>query len=74
MGGSGRARIRTSDTRRLTEALGKMREELAGAGTPPQSVQVVISPGKLVKYDVLIAVYQAALDAQFPKVAFARSR
>jgi hypothetical protein len=37
-------------------------------------VQIVISPGRNVKYKHLVDVYQAALSAKFTKVAFAPSR
>lgn len=66
-------KIRTSDITQLTAQLGQMRQALIGAGTPSDKIQVVISPGKQVKYDFLIGVYQAAMDAQFEKIAFAKS-
>jgi biopolymer transport protein ExbD len=66
-------KIRTSDLGQLTAQLKKMRQDLNGAGTTTDKIQVVISPGKLVKYDFLISVYQAAMDAQYEKIAFAKS-
>lgn len=66
-------KIRTSDIDQLTLQLRQMREALNGAGTPTDKIQVVISPGRQVKYDFLIGVYQAAMDAEFEKIAFAKS-
>ncbi len=66
-------KIRTSDVGQLTLQLSKMREELNKAGTTNERIQVIISPGKQVKYDFLIGVYQAAMDAKFSKIAFAKS-
>jgi biopolymer transport protein ExbD len=66
-------KIRTSDTAQLTSQLTKMRLDLDKAGTPKDKIQVIISPGKMVKYEFLIRVYEAAMDAEFSKIAFARS-
>lgn len=66
-------KIRTSDIGQLTAQLRKMRQDLNAAGTADDKIQVVISPAKMVKYDFLIGVYQAAMDAQFKKIAFAKS-
>jgi biopolymer transport protein ExbD len=66
-------KIRTSDVAQLTVQLQQMREALNKAGTATDKIQVVISPGKMVKYDFLIGVYQAAMDAKFEKIAFAKS-
>ena len=66
-------KIRTSDIAQLTAQLRKLREDFNGAGKTTDKIQVVISPGKLVKYVFLIGVYQAALEAEFQKVAFAKS-
>ncbi|MGH7178779.1 MAG: ExbD/TolR family protein [Tepidisphaeraceae bacterium] len=71
------ARVNTvaaSDVDSLTAVLVKKRQQLAGVGKPPEKVQVVITPGQNVKYKYLIDVYQAANNAQFNKVAFAKSR
>jgi biopolymer transport protein ExbD len=64
-------RIRTMDSALLAKQLTAMREELNKAGTPTDKIQVVISPAKNAKYDHLIRVYEAALNAKFEKVAFA---
>ena len=50
-----------------------MRNDLNKVGTTTDRIQVVISPGRNVKYDYLIGVYQAAMDAQYEKIAFAKS-
>lgn len=66
--------IQTSDARVLVAGLNQMREQYAKANKTPDKIQVVISPGRTVKYEHLIEVYQAALDAQFLKVGFGTSR
>ncbi len=43
-------------------------------GTKVDDVQVIISPGRMVKYMYLIEVYEAALTAQFTKVSFGQPR
>jgi len=63
-----------TDMQTLSNALSKLRVQLAGTGKPAEKVQIVISPGRNVKYKHLVDVYQAALDAKFTKVAFAPSR
>jgi biopolymer transport protein ExbD len=57
----------------LTAQLIRMRKQLNAAGKPTSQIQVKINPGKNVKYKHLIAVYEAALRADFEKVAFATS-
>jgi biopolymer transport protein ExbD len=57
----------------LTQQLLRMRKQLNAAGKPTDQIQVKINPGKSVKYKHLIAVYEAALRAEFEKVAFATS-
>ena len=57
----------------LTQQLVRMRKQLNAAGKPTNTIQVKINPGKNVKYKHLIAVYEAALRAEFEKVAFATS-
>jgi biopolymer transport protein ExbD len=66
-------RIRVTNTDALTAQLSTMRRQLEAAGTPQDRVQVIISPGRSVRYEHLIRVYEAALDAEFTKVAFSRS-
>jgi biopolymer transport protein ExbD len=64
------ARSGTELRQRLTE----MHTRLGETGTPPDKVQVVISPSKTVKYRFLIEVYEAAVGSGFSKVGFAQSR
>jgi biopolymer transport protein ExbD len=66
-------RIRVTDARQLEEQLRRMLEQFQQAGTPPDKVQVIIGPGKVVRYEHLIRVYESALSAGFTKVAFATS-
>jgi biopolymer transport protein ExbD len=65
--------IRTDNPQVLTEQLRRMREQLNAAGQATDKIQVKISPGKNVKYKYLIAVYEAAMRADFTKIAFATS-
>jgi len=58
------------DAMRLKAVLEKLRNQLESAGTKRDKVQIVISPGRNVKYKFLVEVYQAALQAQFEKVGF----
>ena len=60
----------------LKAALGAKLGQFATVGTSPDKIQVIISPGRQVKYAFLMQVYEAALDAEgpghekFTKVAF----
>jgi biopolymer transport protein ExbD len=67
-------KITASDRAALQRGLETMREQLRSAGKPPEKVQIVISPGRNVKYRHLMDVYQAALGATFKKIAFAPAR
>jgi len=62
--------ITVDDSGKLKVLLEKMRDQLEKAGTKRDKVQVVISPGRNVKYKFLVEVYQAALQANFEKVGF----
>ncbi len=66
-------KIRTSDPGALTDQLHRMRIALNAAGKSDEQMQVKIGPGKDVKYQALVQVYEAALRAGYKKVAFARS-
>jgi biopolymer transport protein ExbD len=66
-------KIETSDPAVLTDQLRKMRLALNRAGKTDDQMQVKIGPGKNVKYQQLVQVYEAALNAGYTKVAFARS-
>jgi biopolymer transport protein ExbD len=68
-----------SDVPRLTQVLTEKLAQYLQIGKQPDDLQVLISPGRTVKYNFLIQVYQAALAAQvgekpndkhFTKVAF----
>ena len=63
--------IVAADAVTLGQKLAKLRDDLEKAGKTRDKIQVVISPGKSVRYKYLVQVYQAALEAQFTKVAFA---
>lgn len=66
--------VKTSDPAALVKQLTIMRQNLQRAGTKADDVQVVVAPVKSTKYDHLIRVYESALDAGFPRVAFATAR
>ena len=66
--------IRASgDREQLRLALEQKRVQFERVGTPKEKVQVVLMPGRNVKYDNIIAVYEAAQRAGFSKVGFATS-
>jgi biopolymer transport protein ExbD len=62
--------LSTGDLKVLTAALDRKLKEFNAAGTVTDKVQVIIAPGRQVKYKFLIDVYQATLDAKFTKVSF----
>jgi biopolymer transport protein ExbD len=57
----------------LTAQLTKLRMSYEANDTPADKVQIVIQPGGSVKYKYLIEVYQAAMEAKFTKIAFAKA-
>ncbi len=61
------------DRAQLKALLEQKRKQFEATGTPPSRVQVVLMPGRNVKYNNLITVYEAALRAGFTKVGFATS-
>jgi biopolymer transport protein ExbD len=63
--------VKTSDPATLTSQLTQMRQRLEQSGTTPEPVRVIIAPNTSTKYDHLIRVYEAALNAGFTRVAFA---
>ena len=65
--------IRTGDAQTLTQQLRAMRVKLNATGKSDEKLQVKIGPAKNVKYRDLVAVYEAALNAGYKKVAFATS-
>jgi biopolymer transport protein ExbD len=62
---------RATDADALKTGLIARKNAFIGAGTAEDKIQVIISPGRNVKYNALIAVYEAALDAGLKKVSFA---
>jgi biopolymer transport protein ExbD len=58
----------------LRRALETMKRQLVDAGKNEQDLQLIISPGRTVKYKFLIDVYTAAQLAGFEKVGFTTSR
>lgn len=54
----------------LRRYLEEKRASLLAANQQPDKIQVFLRPTKTTKYKHLIAVYEAALDAQLKKVAF----
>jgi biopolymer transport protein ExbD len=67
-------RIQTSDPKVLEEGLRKLNAQYIAAGNGPEKVQVIISPGRAVKYEHLVEVYQAALRANFSRIGFSTAR
>jgi biopolymer transport protein ExbD len=59
----------------LVAQLGQMREKFAiELGKTPDQIQVKINPGGSVKYEYIVQVYQAALQARFTKIGFTPAR
>ena len=66
--------IRSSgDREQLKAAFAAKLEAFRAAGTSPEKVQVVLMTGRNVRYENIIAVYEAAQRAGFRKVGFATS-
>jgi biopolymer transport protein ExbD len=61
----------TNDPDRLAGILKSRYKNFLDAGSKPEHLEVVLHPGKNVRYEYIVQVYQAALQAQFQKVAFA---
>jgi biopolymer transport protein ExbD len=64
-----------TDVPTLTALLANRLGQFIAIGKQPDDIQVLISPGRTVKYNFLIQVYEAALNADsggkhFTKVAF----
>ena len=66
-------KITTDDPATLATQLERMRKDLNKAGKSDDQIQVKIAPGRNVKYQFLVKVYEAALGAGYRKVAFTRS-
>ncbi|HZK82499.1 MAG TPA: biopolymer transporter ExbD [Humisphaera sp.] len=63
----------TASGEMLRRQLAVKLEQFKAAGTSPDQLEIVLYPGRNVKYRNLIEVYQAALQAKYTKVAFATS-
>jgi biopolymer transport protein ExbD len=55
----------------VVSKLASMRSDYTNQGLNADDLQVVLCPSDLVKYQDVVAVYQAALEAKFTKVGFA---
>jgi len=62
-----------NDGDKLAEAIGRMRQGMLNAGINEDQIQVVINPGRNVKYKFLVQVFQAANVAKFTKIGFGTS-
>jgi biopolymer transport protein ExbD len=63
----------TGDREQLRLALEQKLKQFQAAGSSKEKIQVVLMPGRNVKYENIVAVYEAALRAGFSKVGFATS-
>ena len=63
----------TNSPEKLKDELIAKRQSFNSAGTSTDQLEIVLYPGRNVKYRYLIQVYDAALRADFTKVAFAVS-
>jgi biopolymer transport protein ExbD len=63
----------TGDREQLRLALEQKLRQFQAAGSSKEKIQVVLMPGRNVKYENIVAVYEAALRAGFSKVGFATS-
>lgn len=63
----------TGSAANLQSELEARRQAMINAGTAAGQIQVVLFPGRSVKYSSLVAIYQAAMRAHFEKIAFATS-
>ncbi len=65
---------RTPDRDWLIQKLGGKKAQYDKAGTTVDQIQVVLFPSSSTKYEHIALVYEAALKAQFKKVAFRTSQ
>jgi biopolymer transport protein ExbD len=63
----------TGDADEVEKLLSAKLKQFNNAGTVTSRLQVVLYPDRRVKYKYLIAIYQAALQAKYEKIAFATS-
>jgi biopolymer transport protein ExbD len=66
--------FQTDDVKILAAGLKKLADQYTKADPSLDKVQVVISPGRAVKYSQIVEIYQAALEAQFKKIGFSTAR
>jgi biopolymer transport protein ExbD len=66
--------IQTGDPKILSAGLQRLRAQYAKADPTLEKIQVIISPASAVKYEHIVEVYQAAMDASFKKIGFATAR
>ena len=59
-----------TDEEKLQGALISLRDKMAAIGQTPDKVQVVISPGRGVKYKYVTEVFEAAQSVNFKKIGF----
>jgi biopolymer transport protein ExbD len=58
------------NTENLDQAFLQKKAQYEAAATPVDKIQVILAPSGSVRYDAVARVYEAALRAQFKKVAF----
>jgi len=63
----------TGDREQLRASLEQKLKQYEGAGTARDKVQVLLMPGRNLKYENIVSVYEAGLRAGFTKVGFATS-
>ncbi len=61
-------------TKGLTRLRAVMAEQLKAKGKSASDIQVKISPGRNVKFEHVIAVFEAANAASFEKIGFTKAR
>lgn len=66
--------VQASEGQQLAGQLLALRKRLNAANKPTDKIQVIISPTKTARYNHLLEVYQAALNAEFTKVGFSQAR
>jgi biopolymer transport protein ExbD len=59
-----------TDEDKLAAILTSLRDKMAAIGQTPDKVQVVISPGRGVKYKYVTEVFEAAQSVNFAKIGF----
>jgi biopolymer transport protein ExbD len=62
--------FQAGDKEKLAAILVGQRDKLAAIGNTPDKVQVIISPGKNVKYKYITEVFETAQGLKFEKIGF----